>query len=123
MTVATVTEAVKVYRDSPNTYGHESNDELRRELKTLMGANASQVHLQESIKSALGDSEAGYVEESLGIRHLWERLKAAEDILRAAEGVYGEKIAALPCMTIPGSVHCVPSIAIQLMKMEANKPE
>lgn len=110
-------EAVKVYRDSPNTFGHETNDVPRRRLKQLMGAVATQRFLQESIADEIASGE--YTEESKGIRHLWERLKASEDVLREAEAGFDEKIASLPFKTLPGRVHPVPAIAMQLMKMEA----
>lgn len=112
-------EAVKIYRDSPNTFGHESADENRFVLKKLMGATASQRYLQESLVDAL--SSGDYEEGSMGIRHLWQRLKDNEDVLRDAEAKYGTVIASCEYKTLPGQVHCVPSIAIQIAKMEANK--
>lgn len=114
-------QAVEVYRDSPNTFGHEENDVPRRELKKLMGATASQRYLQDSIKDALATGE--YDELSRGIRHLWDRLKNNEDVLREAEGKYGAIIASRPYLTIPGNVHSVPTIALQVLKMEANKAQ
>lgn len=112
-------EAVKIYRDSPNTFGHESADEKRFVLKKLMGATASQRFLQEALVDAM--SFGDYEEGSMGIRHLWQRLKDNEDVLREAEKKYDAVIASLPYKTLPGQVHCVPSIAIQIAKMEANK--
>ena len=114
-------EAVKIYRDSPNTFGHESSDEKRKVLKQLMGATASQRFLQESLKDAM--SFGDYEEGSMGIRHLWQRLKDNEDVLRRAEAEYEATIASLPYLTLPGNVHCVPAIALAHMKMEANKQQ
>ena len=109
--------AVRIYRDSPNTFGHESKDAQRRELKKLMGATASQIFLQDAINADLASGE--YEDFSLGVRYLWVRLKGVEDVLREAEERYGEKIASRPYKTLPGAVHPVPSIALSIAQMEA----
>lgn len=114
-------EAVRVYRDSPNTFGHGENDVPRRRLKELMGAVASQRYLQESIHDALASGD--YQDISMGVRHLWVRLKDVEDVLREAENEYQCTVMSRPCLTLPGRVHPVPAIALQLMKMEAAKQE
>lgn len=106
--VKSVAEARVAYRDSPNTFGHESSDVQRFELKRLLGLVASQEFMQDSLKAAFA---VEYCEESQGIRHLWERLKVVEDALRDAEEKYDRSILTRICMTLPGDVHCVPSIA------------
>lgn len=115
--VNSVVQAVEVYRESPNTFGHEKNDVPRRRLKLLMGAVASQRYLQDSIHDALASGD--FEDISPGIRHLWERLKDNEDDLRDAEKEFGEAIAGRPYMTLPGQVHCVPTMALQIAKVEA----
>lgn len=118
MSVKSVAEAQRVYRDSPNTFGHESSDVNRFELKRLMGLVASQRFLQEAIVDAGKDD---YEEISHGIRHLWTRLKDVEDDLREAENRYDCTVMERVCMTLPGDVHAVPAIALMHMKMEAAK--
>lgn len=115
--VVTLDQAVAVYRDSPNTFGHEENDGLRRRLKELMGLIASQRYLQDSIADALTSGE--YVDISQGIRHLWVRLKDVEDKIRDAEEAYGEKLTSREFKTLPGPVHPVPVMAMQIAKVEA----
>lgn len=118
MTVKTVVQAQIIYRDSPNTFGHERNDVKRFELKRLMGLVASQRFLQESIVDA-GFND--FAEISHGIRHLWVRLKDVEDALREAEDRYGCTVMERMCMTLPGKVHPVPSIALMHKQMEAQQ--
>ncbi len=118
MSVKSVVEAQRVYRDSPNTFGHESSDTKRFELKRLMGLVASQRFLQEAIVDA---GQNDFEEISQGIRHLWTRLKGVEDSLREAENRYNCTVMERVCMTLPGNVHAVPSIALMHMKMEAAK--
>jgi hypothetical protein len=111
--------AVAVYRESPNTYGHEDAQKDRALLKRLLGAIGSQKFLQDSIK----DSQAeGYYDVSMGVRHLWERLKDCEDFLRECEERSGDKIAPLAYMTFPGDFHCVPTVA-KLQQVLRNKKE
>ena len=118
MSVKSVAEAQRVYRDSTNTFGHESSDTTRFELKRLMGLLASQRFLQEAIVDA-GFND--FDEISQGIRHLWIRLKDVEDSLREAENRYDCSNMTRICMTLPGNVHPVPGIAMMHLKMEAAK--
>lgn len=82
-------EAARIYRESPNTIGHESVDGPRAILKRMLSLVASQRMLQASIADARA---AQYCDESLGVKHLWCRLKDVEDQLRELEAQYGEDI-------------------------------
>ena len=82
-------EAAMVYREAPSTIGHESVDAPRAILKRMLSLVASQRMLQASIVDARA---ALYCDESLGVKHLWCRLKDVEDQLRELETQYGEAI-------------------------------
>lgn len=99
MTTQVFLEAAAIYRDSPNTFGHEEVDDQRRLLKKVLGLVASQRMLQDSL--AAGRSE-GYYDASVGMKHLWERLQGVEDDLRSLEKQYGEKLNAREYATNPG---------------------
>ena len=88
-TTQAVSIARGIYRDTPNTFGHEEVDVDRRELKVLIGLVASQEMLQDSIHAARAQA---YCDESKGMAHLWERLKVVEDQLRTMEEKYGEAV-------------------------------
>lgn len=82
-------KAAMIYRESPNTFGHEDVDCPRAILKRMLSLVASQRMLQASIADA---RTAQYCDESLGVKHLWCRLKEVEDQLRELEAQYGEAI-------------------------------
>ncbi|AUX83652.1 hypothetical protein FDJ32_gp23 [Pseudomonas phage NV1] len=88
-TTNAVSIARDIYRETPNTFGHEEVDVQRRELKILIGLVASQEMLQDSIHAARAEA---YCDDSKGVAHLWGRLKEVEDKLRQAEEKYGEAV-------------------------------
>lgn len=91
--MATTTDAFSkardVYRDSPNTFGHEEADVDRVLLKRIIGLVASQEMLHASIQDARAQA---YYDGSAGMAHLWERLQEVEDQLRALEEKNGEAV-------------------------------
>ena len=82
-------KAAMIYRESPNTLGHEGVDAPRAILKRMLSLVASQRMLQDSINDARA---AQYCDEGQGMKHLWCRLKEVEDQLRELEEQYGEAI-------------------------------
>lgn len=78
-----------IYRDSPNTFGHENTQAQRDLLKKILGLVASQVHLQDSISEHRSE---GYYDGSKGLDFLWDRLKNVEDDILKLEEHYGETI-------------------------------
>lgn len=87
-----------VYRESPNTFGHEENDVPRFLLKRILSLVASQEMLHASIQQGRAD---GYCDESKGVAHLWERLKEVEDQLRTLEEQNGEVVKSREYFTKP----------------------
>lgn len=84
--VKTIQEAAVIYRDTPNTFGHEENDVPRTELKRLIGLVASQKMLHESLAH---HGFMGFEEYSGANKFLYARLKVIEDDLRKVETQYG----------------------------------
>lgn len=82
-------QAAAIYRDSPNTFGHEESDVQRRQLKEILGLVASQEMLHQSISHGRND---GYYDGSAGMKHLWTRLQEVEDKLRTIEEQHGTTI-------------------------------
>ncbi|WZH62433.1 hypothetical protein [Pseudomonas phage vB_Pae_WS1160] len=120
MNEMTVDKAVAVYRDTPNTFGHQELHAQKMLLKEILGLVASQRHLQDSIEvskipeasDSPETSYGGYCDESVGIRFMWERLKKIEDRLRELEKVYGTFVTT-PYKTLPGNVNAVPSLVLK----------
>lgn len=88
-TTQVVLKAAHVYRDSPNTFGHEEVDMDRRELKKLLGLVASQRMLIDSINDARANL---YCDASPGMKHLWDRLFEVESNIKEMENKYGQAI-------------------------------
>lgn len=78
-----------IYRDSPNTFGHEQVEGDRKVLKRVLGLVASQRMLQDSISDARSNE---YCDASPGMKHLWDRLQETEDALRELEEQHGEAV-------------------------------
>lgn len=81
--------AARIYRDSPNTIGHEEVQDKRDALKRIISLVTSQVMLQQSIIDARAQQ---YYDTSGAQKHLWVRLKEIEDQLRELEELNGEAI-------------------------------
>ncbi|UMO76473.1 hypothetical protein DNAM_470 [Pseudomonas phage BroderSalsa] len=86
-TTNSVLVAAAIYRDTPNTFGHD--DVSLRELKRLIGLVASQRMLIDSIKDA---REQLYCDASPGMKHLWDRLVDVESSIKELENKYGQAV-------------------------------
>lgn len=93
----TIQQAAAIYRDTPNTFGHEENDVPRAELKRLIGLVASQKQLQDSLKH---HAFMGFPEFSGANKFLYERLKIVEKDMREAATKYGVDNLGLPYATM-----------------------
>lgn len=96
MTIKTFAQAAAVYRESPNTYGHDEKQADRVKLKRIIGLVASQAQLHASI---VDSRNQGYFDSSKGMAHLWERLQDIEDELRDLNKAFGNQIDHLPYKT------------------------
>lgn len=81
-----VEKAVEGYRHTPIMDG-SLNLESRMELRTLIGAVASQKHLRTTLSEM---RSAGYQENSPALKVFKDRLRNVETTLKTLEGKYGK---------------------------------